>query len=142
MIEAVSSGISSAVSAGDAGLNPRLQQQAEAEAAARAEAARSITALSAPFFSSPTLSFDDAANLVIVTYRDRSTGQVTQQFPANAVIKRYREARAIADAATGTQAAIESTAATPAANSPAPRADSGTVSSGTTAPAASSAASA
>jgi hypothetical protein len=44
--------------------------------------------VNAPFYVSPAIAFDPAANVVVFTYR--SAGKVTEQIPSSAVLSRYQ----------------------------------------------------
>lgn len=48
--------------------------------------------INAPFYISPSYSFDPVAELLIVTIRDSYTGKVREQVPATEVVSRYNEA--------------------------------------------------
>jgi len=44
--------------------------------------------INAPFYVSPAIAFDPAANVVVFTYR--SAGKVTEQIPSSAALSRYQ----------------------------------------------------
>lgn len=54
------------------------------------EAVNSARSASGDFFISPILKFDSRALTVIFQVRDRESGDVTRQFPAETVVERYR----------------------------------------------------
>lgn len=70
----------------------RLQDRgiSSGEGESATEAVNRARSVSGDFFISPILKFDSRALTVIFQVRDRESGDVTRQFPAEAVVERYR----------------------------------------------------
>lgn len=68
----------------------RDQDSTTQNAQAATETVNQARSVPGKFFVSPILKFDSRALTVIFQIRDRESGDVTRQFPAEAVVERYR----------------------------------------------------
>jgi len=94
---------------------------AKASSPTAAPAAKPAAIQPAEFVSSPKGRIDSDSGMFVIQFRDRSSGEVTMQFPAEKAAGVYKKAESLSTSGTSGQSAPAPSPVTPPTTAPAPQ---------------------